>query len=94
MQERFHNKVQVFWVLLSVGKRSSYLEQRHLSGLLDEEMHFVDLLADQWWDWIAASNDALGFSKDITNETQFVIFSDDKSNIHMQRTLNQRPSLC
>lgn len=51
-----------WWLLCDTS--CSYLEKRHLSGLLNEKMQLINLLANQRWDWIAASNDTLGLSKE------------------------------
>lgn len=44
------------------GTSFPYLEQRHLSGLLNEQMQFINLLPNKWWDRVTASNDTLAFS--------------------------------
>lgn len=46
----------------------SYLDKRHLPGLLNEQMQFINLLANKWWDRVTASNDTLGFSKEREEE--------------------------
>lgn len=50
-------------ISLLCGTSYSYLDKRHLPGLLNEQMQFINLLANKWWDRVTASNDTLGFSE-------------------------------